>query len=434
LDLKKTNSRRTFFGISSFQALAMFRRGLFYNYLSIYLRHFLGLSVTETTLFATLPMIANVVFQTFVWGSISDRFQLRRTLIVWGELLAGVGTVFIWYAHRLTDSQTWAGYIIIIGLTVVEIFWSMSNVGWSALISDIYKEENRGKVQGQLASIGGLGRIIGVWIGGLMYDGLSMKYMGWGFYEGALFFIAAAVMALSIIPMYYVPEGGIDYLLKNEPNHTNPVKENDYIRTYVIFIIGLAFLNFGKNSVAVIQTQYLVLESGFNVTSRVLSYIVNTQSLAMVLVGLVAGWIDRRLGSKYALLLGSFTAIMYLIILGVSINLKMIVLSNFIAGFSEVIIMVSSYSFVSILIPPEKRGKLFAIFNATYFLSWGLAGTFIAGPIIDWLIIIGKPEVFSYQMSFIAAAGITFIGLVVLGYLTFSNAEKKLGKTNETDK
>ena len=89
--------------------------------------------------------------------------------------------------------------------------------------------------------------------------------------------------------------------------------------------------------------------------------------------------------------------------------------------------MVSSYSFVSILIPPEKRGKLFAIFNATYFLSWGLAGTLIAGPIVDWLLIIGKPEVFSYQMSFIAAAGMTFIGLVFLGYLTFSGAEKRMG-------
>ncbi|MCP4367851.1 MAG: MFS transporter, partial [Deltaproteobacteria bacterium] len=312
--------------------------------------------------------------------------------------------------------------------TVVEIFWSMSNVGWSALISDIYKEGDRSKVQGRLSSIGGLGRIIGVWIGGLMYDGLSMKYMGWGFYEGALFFIAAAVMALSIIPMYYVPEGGVDYLLKNEPNHTNPVKENDYLRTYVIFIIGLVFLNFGKNSVAVIQTQYLVLESGFNVTSRALSYIVNTQSVAMILTGLTAGWIDRRLGSKYVLLLGSFTAILYLVIIGVSLNLTMIVLSNFIAGVSEVIIMVSSYSFVSILIPPEKRGKLFAIFNATYFLSWGLAGTLIAGPVIDWLLITGKPEVFSYQMSFIAAAGITFIGLAFLGYLTFSTAEKRMGE------
>jgi len=259
-----------------------------------------------------------------------------------------------------------------------------------------------------------------------MYDGLSMKYMGWGFYEGALFFIAAAVMALSIIPMYYVPEGGMDYLSKNEPTYTNPVKKNDYIKTYVIFIIGLVFLNFGKNSVAVIQTQYLVLESGFNVTSRALSYIVNTQSVAMILVGLVAGWIDRRLGSKYALLLGSFTAIVYLVIIGLSMNLKMIVLSNFMAGFSEVIIMASSYSFVSILIPPEKRGKLFAIFNATYFLSWGVAGTLIAGPIVDWLLISGKPEVFSYQMSFIAAAGITFIGMAFLGYLTFSLAEKRI--------
>ena len=48
---------KIFLGISSFQILAMFRRGLFYSYLTIYLRHFLGLSVTTTTLFATFPMI-----------------------------------------------------------------------------------------------------------------------------------------------------------------------------------------------------------------------------------------------------------------------------------------------------------------------------------------------------------------------------------------
>ncbi|MDJ0831727.1 MAG: hypothetical protein QNI92_17875, partial [Desulfobacterales bacterium] len=59
---------RYFVGLASFEMLAMFRRGLFYAYLSIYLRHHLGLSVTETTLFATLPMIVNVMAQTFVWG------------------------------------------------------------------------------------------------------------------------------------------------------------------------------------------------------------------------------------------------------------------------------------------------------------------------------------------------------------------------------
>jgi MFS family permease len=82
-----------FWGLSSFEMLAMFRRGLFYAYLSIYLRHFIGMSVTETTLFATFPMIANVLCQTFVWGTISDHFQVRRKLIIYGEALAGFSTV-----------------------------------------------------------------------------------------------------------------------------------------------------------------------------------------------------------------------------------------------------------------------------------------------------------------------------------------------------
>jgi hypothetical protein len=60
-------SLRYFSGLASFQMLAMFRRGLFYAYLSIYLRHRLGLSVTETTLFATLPMVVNVLAQALVW-------------------------------------------------------------------------------------------------------------------------------------------------------------------------------------------------------------------------------------------------------------------------------------------------------------------------------------------------------------------------------
>ena len=75
-------------GISSFQILAMFRRGLFYSFLSIYLRFFLGMTVTETTFFATFPMIVNVLCQTFLWGKVSDKTQKRRTLIIVGELSA----------------------------------------------------------------------------------------------------------------------------------------------------------------------------------------------------------------------------------------------------------------------------------------------------------------------------------------------------------
>jgi MFS family permease len=398
--------------------LAMFRRGLFYSYLSIYLRHFLGLSVTETTLFATLPMVMNIVFQTFVWGTFSDKHQLRRTLIISGEILAGFGTILVWYGHTLTGNLSLAGYVIIFGLSIVEIFWSMSNVGWSALISDIYRQKDRNAVQGRLASIGGIGRIAGVWIGGLLYDGLGLKYNGWGFYEGALFFVAGAAMFISVIPMFLVPEGGIQREIEDAS-----VSEISALisagKIFTIFIIAMIFINFGRNSIAVIQSQYLVLDSGFAVSSKVLSYIVNTQSVAMILTGLIAGWIGRKIGNGNSLLLGAALAVGSLFLLATAGNLGLIYISNFLRGCSEVIVLASSYAFASVLIPPEKRAKLFSIFNATYFLSWGIAGTFIAGPITDILLACGASEVFSYQMAFVSSAIMTLIGFIIQGVLLF---------------
>ena len=396
----------------------MFRRGLFYSYLSIYLRHFLGLSVTETTLFATLPMGVNIIFQTFVWGAFSDKYQLRRTLIISGEILAGFGTILVWYGHTLTENLSLAGYVIIFGLSIVEIFWSMSNVGWSALISDIYRQEDRNTVQGRLASVGGIGRIAGVWIGGLLYDGLGLKYNGWGFYEGALFFVAGAAMFISVIPMILVPEGGI----RSEIEDTSIPKigSSDIEgKIFTIFIIAMIFINFGRNSIAVLQSQYLVLSSGFAVSSEVLSYIVNTQSVAMILTGFIAGWVGRKIGDGNSLLLGTALAVVSLFLLAIARNLGLIYVSNFLRGWSEVMILASSYAFASILIPPEKRAKFFGIFNATYFLSWGLPGTFIAGPITDLLLSYGASEAFSYQMAFVSAAIMTLIGLFIQGFLVF---------------
>ena len=378
----------------------------------------MGLSVTETTLFATFPMVVNIIFQTFVWGAFSDRYQLRRTLIVCGEILAGFGTVLVWYSHTLTANLILAGYVIILGLSATEIFWSMSNVGWSALISDIYPQEDRNAVQGRLASIGGIGRIGGVWIGGLLYDGLSLRYEGWGFYHGALFFVAAGAMFISIVPMLWVPEGGI----KKEPERasTPEIRVSDSSgKIFWIFIAAMVFINFGRNSIAVIQSQYLVLDSGFAVSSKVLSYIVNTQSAAMILTGLIAGWIGKKIGNGNSLVLGTTMAIGSLILLAATGNLVLIYTSNFLRGCSEVIVLASSYAFASVLIPPERRAKLFGIFNATYFLSWGIAGTFIAGPIADLLMVNGVSEVLSYQMAFWAAAVMTLIGLVIQGFLSY---------------
>ncbi len=403
---------RTFLNISSFQVLAMFRRGLFYTYMSIYLRIFLGLSVTETTFFATFPMILNVLFQTFVWGVVSDKFQLRRTLIIIGEISAAIITCLVWYVHTLPESAIAGGYVIIIGLSIVEIFWSMSNLGWSALLSDLYPKQKRAGIQGRLSSLGAIGRIIGVWIGGLVYDGFAQSYDGWGFDKGLLFFIASAVMAISTIPMFFVPEGGVQ-----KDTKTTGQRHNDRLplsKHFLIFLIAMLFINFGRNSTALTLSQYLTLDEGFGVSSSLLSYIANTGSVAIFILGFYVKGLSKRLKDEVLMFLGSFVAIFYLIGFVIAKDLALIFASNFLAGISQVLIFASSYSYASTLIPPEERGKQFALFNATFFLSWGIPGTLIAGPIVDQLVRSGASQVFAYKMSFIAAAALVLTGALVL--------------------
>lgn len=415
-------------GISSFQILAMFRRGLFYSYVSIYLRFYLGLSVTETTFFATFPMILNVLFQTFVWGGISDRSQKRRTLIIVGEVCAAVSTFFVWFVHRIPDGDYAAGYVVILGLSVAEIFWSMSNVGWSALISDLYPERERTAVQARLASIGAGGRLAGVWIGGLAYDGLGRFYEGWGFHEGLLFFIASGVMILSTIPMFFVPEGGAGAGRSDEVGVTNGIpgaaRLSAYSRKFVMFLLAMVLINFGRNSITVIKTQYLVLDEGFDVSSGLLSHIVNMQSVAILIGGLVIGRLARRFSDEVLLLSGSAIATLALLGFVVARGLGLVLVSNFLTGSADVVIMAASYSYASRLIPALYRGRHFALFNATMFLSWGVAGTLIAGPVVDLLIRSGAGQVFSYRMSFLSAAILVVIGIVVL---TLVNRMEKPG-------
>jgi len=407
--IPKISTRSTFLGLSSFQMLAMFRRGMFYTYLSIYMRDFLLLSVTETTLYATLPMVMSVIFQNFVWGPLSDRFQKRRSFIILGEILAGIGTLIVWFAHSIVSNLLIAGYVIIIGLMCIEVFWSMSNISWSALISDIYPSKDRSKIMGQLTSVGGFGRIIGIFLGGILYNS------GFGFRDGPLFIVAAIVMFVSSIPMIFTPEGGIKDIKKIEVENNENTSHNFNFKTiFIVFIISLTFINFGRNSIATIYSQYLILDTGFAVDSILLSYIANTRSVAVLTIGFLAGTLSKKFGHSRTLMLAVVLGIFALVTTGLTDSLILIFVGSFFMGTSEVIIFAASYAIASNLIPSKSRAKLFGVYNTTFFLSWGLAGTFISGPLIDFLLNSGFEEVISYQAAFIVGALITGIGLVIL--------------------
>jgi MFS family permease len=85
--------------------------------------------------------------------------------------------------------------------------------------------------------------------------------------------------------------------------------------------------------------------------------------------------------------------------------------------------------------PKEYRGRLFAYYNTTFFLSWGVAATIVAGPIADYLIAEGLSNADGYRGSFIAALILIAIGIVVL-LVSFRYSKKNLPSsqvTNEED-
>jgi len=232
--------------------------------------------------------------------------------------------------------------------------------------------------------------------------------------------------------MFFIPEGGIEQNPKGAKgtDDVSPRIEGlfSYSKPFLIFILAMVFINFGRNSIALIKPQYLTLKEGFNVSSSLLSYIVNVASMAVFLMGLIIGKLSKRFSDRILLLIGCLIATLYLFGFILAKSLTVLFVSNFFGGISDVIIFSSSYSFASKLIPPEHRGKQFALFNATFFLSWGVAGTFIAGPIVDLLVKAGKTQNFSYRMSFLSAAILVLLGILILlySYHRFNSENGKL--------
>ncbi|MBN2228996.1 MAG: MFS transporter [Candidatus Thorarchaeota archaeon] len=422
---------REFTGLSTFQVLSYFRRSIVYTFLSIYLRS-LGLSTTEVTLMATVGMIANAGTQSLLWGNALDRYRRPTEFVALGEFLAGFGHIFMVFGYQffLVSSQPIsAGYIIIISLGIIEVFWSMSNVGWSALLSELTDLDERKRIMGQLSIIGGFGGIGGAYLGGFLFDN------GVGFANGSIFFIAAVVMILSSFIVYYSIRMGreSDSIGTGESgsNGNKPLSDLPSVlrRGYLLFIAALVLINFGRNSIAIISSLFLADPTGFGADGEQIALYSNIGSIASMLAGLIVGSIIAKAEDNKVMAFGvtlSMLAITWLIFAPTFI---LVLISSFLIGSSHVVIESSSYSIVARMAPEEYRGRLFAYYNATFFLSWGIAATLIAGPIADILISQGFSNADGYRGSFVAA-----IALIILGFIVLARSylySKKNGLLND---
>jgi len=404
-----------FAGLSTFQILTFFRRSIVYTFLSLYLRS-LGLSTTEVTLMATVGMIANATTQSFLWGHLLDRYRRPVEFVVAGEFLAGLGHFFMvaGYMFFLGLGQlVIAGYVIIFALGGIEIFWSMSNVGWSALVSELTDVEERKKLMGQFSVIGGFGGIGGAYLGGFLYES------GAGFVNGSIFNIAAVVMIFSSFIVYFSVKLNRDgESQESEGNNSEKFSLRELpsqLRVaYLTFLVALVFINFGRNSIAIITPLFLEDPTGFSATGADIALFSNVRSIANMIAGLLVGSVVAKRDDDRVMLSGVLFSIAGIAWLTVSPDFNVALVASFLRGSSEVIIGAASYSIVARMAPREYRGRLFAYYNTTFFLSWGIAATLIAGPIADILIGQGFSNANAYRGSFIAAIVLVSIGIIML--------------------
>jgi len=405
-------------GLSSFQFMAMARRGLFYTFLSIYLNKGLGLSVTETTLLASLTMIANSVSQTFIWGKISDKYQARASLVVIGETIAAFGYVLVYFVHfhlLNTNSSITAAYSIIVGLSVLEFFWSMSNLGWSALISDLTTSQERGKLMSLISSVGGVGRIVGISISGVFYD---WGGEAGGFKNGILFFFASGIMLVSAVMIWFSARSS-EQIYKNKQIDKDALKRNAKFsdsrsfRTFYWFLASVFVVGLGAYSILQIFILYVDLGSPIGATSFDIVMISNSASIATIIASLLAGPLADKIGRKIAFGIGLSLTVVTPILYIFAQNVVQMIVINSLSGVSMAFMSVVGYLLASDLIPAEYRGRLFGKYNAVTTISFGIAGTLVGGPVADYLINTGAAQAAAYTTAFQVASAISLIGVIM---------------------
>jgi MFS family permease len=379
---KHSAFNQIYFNLSLFQFLSFVRRGVFYTFMINYLFSLMG-TVTYTALLGTLNMIGSSLGQNLLWGRIADRYKLRAKLIVAGESIAALSyfIVFQVYKSRISvQSPFTAGLSLIVGLSVLEFFWSMSDVGWAALLADVTTQKTRGRLVGALNFIASIGRTVGITFSGILYAG------GLGFSQGTIFYIVMAMLCTSATLMFVTLKTAKTPQIKAEEqpkNKTKPQYGKPNNQVYKWFLISIAVVVIGATCVNQVFLLFLKLGTGLNATDVDESLILNAWTIGGALTCLICGWLADRMGRVKVLLVGFIIACATPALYGSASNITLIALVYGFNGVAFWSLQTVGFAFAGDIIPEHQRGRMFSLYNAVMALSWGPAGLLIGGPLSD---------------------------------------------------
>ena len=405
---------KVFFNLSLFQFLTFVRRGVFYTFMINYLYMLMG-NVTSTAALGTLNMFASALGQNLLWGKISDRYKVRAKLVIAGETIAGFTYILVFLVHRsfLDAENTFAaGLTIIFGLSILEFFWSMSDVGWAALLTDVTTPKIRGKVVGVLNFIAALGRMVGILFAGYLY------FDGEGFRNGTIFYIVTVLLFVGAVIMALVSRLEKSKVVDDAVAENCGEREAKFCvgdeKTYKWFLIVLIIVVLGAASINQIFLIFLELPEGLGAQSQEMSIILASWTVGGMIASLTSGELADKIGKSKIILLGLVLAVFTPLSYVFAKNVPLMALAYGFNGASFWIIQTVGFSLAGDLIPANKRGRLLSRYNTVMALSWGPAGMFIGGPFADFQInVLGLPKHVACINSFYLSSIIVALGAIL---------------------
>jgi MFS family permease len=405
-----------FVNLSLFQFLSFVRRGVFYTFMINYLFGLMG-NVTYTAALGTLNMVASALGQNFLWGRIADRYKLRARLIIAGESTAAAFYFMVFQVHKTllgAGAGFSAGLSLVIGLSALEFFWSMSDVGWAALLAEATTAKNRTSMIGILNFIGSFGRLIGINFAGYLYND------GEGFRQGTIFYIVIIMLIVGALLMLATSRS-TDKLtrktaVERPKNHGNSTSTEYDRSAYRWFLASLIVIVIGTSCVSQVFLIYITPPGGIMPTDAEASWVLTGFTVGGMIMSLACGWLVDRLGKATVLFSGLILAIFTPLFYGIAQNVSTLALVYGLNGASFWTVLTVGFAFAADIIPEGRRGRLFGRYNTVIALSWGPAGLLVGGPLADLQVGLfhTQPHV-AYVNAFYASSVIVALGTVIFG-------------------
>jgi MFS family permease len=425
VELQKTR-KYVFFNLGLFQFLCFVRRGVFYTFMINYLFDLMQ-TVTSTTLLGTLNMVSSALGQNLLWGKISDRYRLRAKLIIAGESIAAATYLIVFLIHKSllnVQANFASGVSLIVGLSFLEFFWSMSDVGWTALLTDITTTKTRGGIVGILNFIASLGRMIGISFAGFLYNN------GEGFRQGTIFYIVIAMLVASATIMWitsmFTEKANIktkEIIASEEKIETSVKSDNSQI--YKWFLTSLIIIVIGTACINQVFLLFIKLPEGLNVSDPEMSLILTAWTLGGMLTSLLSGWLADRIGRASVFFAGLILATITPSLYHLASNVLGMAIIYGLNGIGFWTIQTVGFAFAGDIIPENKRGRLFSRYNTVMALGWGPAGFLVGGPLADVQTkILGLTPYAAYVNAFYASSILAASGTVLFALKVASQKQK----------